>query len=703
MKTLYTYNFDSTINDINNYNSGMTNAGYLIQQYTDISGKKYVQPIKPNPYYIYLQAGSTQQNYPYVITWSDDIDYVFTVYATTLASINITLTLFNKKTGLYTTKGTVRFTPTEVGGTKTIYGHSASLHRHINGTCKVSGTTVTGSGTTFQSSKIASGARIGFGTTNASLVTTWYEIASIDAEGTITLTTSAGTIAAGTSYIIEEIRLHVVHQRAGTGLNHAYGGLHIFKGLHENVFGSFTIINQATNTDNIRAVYKLDPGGSVELQYPFSVIVDDPISDTEQYCYVYNRPAASATQLEIIVYNVRAALTCTTGIDITAFQFRTGLVTIAGTMLAFCFRIYTANHGPATGVKCLYFITSTRLYACPLTDIYATSTIWLKYAHTHTPPGTVNTFIGCTNATFDYSNLLDRFVISSSVAPFQYVLDKFGDIADRYFMPYVGRIRNPSTAADAPEVYTSSGTAPNTFVNNGIMHTVVGATTNNYIYSIPLLADCMFAQANKQYVMTPKINTPGCTGFYGISVNRDEYTGSDVLGTTTDDIRTYFRTSGIDDDSGAWTLVPADCNISSISGPSNEIQIAICWNVMGIIGATPWIYGVNVGYEDGSQDSHYLPSLILSSASLRQFSFMQAQQWYSNIPRMRILLYNAITNFLILDDDTTSSAYGTWQYSTDGINWLAWDATADAVGNYIRYTANSLPASTQIRALLKVY
>jgi hypothetical protein len=68
---------------------------------------------------------------------------------------------------------------------------------------------------------------------------------------------------------------------------------------------------------------------------------------------------------------------------------------------------------------------------------------------------------------------------------------------------------------------------------------------------------------------------------------------------------------------------------------------------------------------------------------------------------MRIRLYNAVTGSLILDDDITSSAYGTWQYSSNnGTSWNTWLNTADVVGNYIRYTATSLPGSTRIKALL---
>jgi len=68
---------------------------------------------------------------------------------------------------------------------------------------------------------------------------------------------------------------------------------------------------------------------------------------------------------------------------------------------------------------------------------------------------------------------------------------------------------------------------------------------------------------------------------------------------------------------------------------------------------------------------------------------------------MRLRLYNAATGFLVLDDTITASASGDFEYSTDGgSTWLAWNATADAVGNYIRYTADTLPNNITVRALL---
>lgn len=72
------------------------------------------------------------------------------------------------------------------------------------------------------------------------------------------------------------------------------------------------------------------------------------------------------------------------------------------------------------------------------------------------------------------------------------------------------------------------------------------------------------------------------------------------------------------------------------------------------------------------------------------------------MPTLRIRLYNAETDGLILDDTTTASASGTFEKSTDdGQNWGSYNTTDK--GNettYIRYTPTSLADDIKVRALL---
>ena len=113
------------------------------------------------------------------------------------------------------------------------------------------------------------------------------------------------------------------------------------------------------------------------------------------------------------------------------------------------------------------------------------------------------------------------------------------------------------------------------------------------------------------------------------------------------------------------------------------------------------IYSVACVYEDGSQDFHYLPSVAKSSVPSKIFAWQQIVLWNSNIPDLRIKLFDASTNLEIFNDTVNNSSYGTWEYSTNGTTWLAWDNTQDTIGNYIRYTASGFGYSgVTVRAIL---
>jgi hypothetical protein len=145
------------------------------------------------------------------------------------------------------------------------------------------------------------------------------------------------------------------------------------------------------------------------------------------------------------------------------------------------------------------------------------------------------------------------------------------------------------------------------------------------------------------------------------------------------------------DDSGTLTSI----------APSSEIQFKFEFRTIGESCIPARIMGLSLVYEDDTTDSHYQPSVANSSITANTFAYRQATLWSGTIPDLRIRLYNAVTNVPIIDDTVTASAFGTWQYSiTNGASWIAWNSSADVVGNYIRYVATSLPGSVRVRALL---
>jgi hypothetical protein len=106
-------------------------------------------------------------------------------------------------------------------------------------------------------------------------------------------------------------------------------------------------------------------------------------------------------------------------------------------------------------------------------------------------------------------------------------------------------------------------------------------------------------------------------------------------------------------------------------------------------------------YTLNTTDSHYQPSIGLSSATAKQFVWRFSVAFGSTVPTLRVRLYNAVTNDLLLDDYTTSST-GTWEKSTNnGSSWGAYD-TSDKNNDttYIRYTPASLGDNIKVRAIL---
>lgn len=77
------------------------------------------------------------------------------------------------------------------------------LVSYSTGTVAVAGTAVIGTGTHFSGALVGPGMRIGFGAVDPLLITTWYTIATVNSDTSITLTGTAGTIAAGSHYIIQ--------------------------------------------------------------------------------------------------------------------------------------------------------------------------------------------------------------------------------------------------------------------------------------------------------------------------------------------------------------------------------------------------------------------------------------------------------------------------------------------------------------------
>ena len=694
------FKFTGATTPISSYDQTKTNLGTLIKQYTGaLSQDKYAGPAKIGMTRPMEQSTAIPGIYPHVVTFSDTIDWVFLAdNATAAATRRIILYEYNKTNSTFNWKGFVTLTyPTAT--LHTIRGFRVSRELYTSGTVGVSGTSVTGSSTNWSSDRMSVGSRIGFGSTDPTQISTWYEISSIGGDTSITLSSSAGTISSGTPYVIEDIMI-ITSTTNATVTN---GGLFVSKGIRPEIFTpGGTTIPAATTVDNIRAVYWLADAATVTNTTAAGSALGTRTSWTDQRVYVLNVTGAA-----VFVYNFRAALTLTAGKDTTTNIIKTGNQTVTGTLSqANNGRVGTLSHGPGNGIESLYFATTTRIYRSDISSITNGSTTWQSDTMVEIPPGGTTTYLASGAMTScEISTGIDRLVITTSgAAGVRSYVTKYNTSSDPFDHIFLvdDKQQDQSTSDSGGVPHPAILASPfSVWSENGILYLArVGTTAAiNQLYTLPIGSHWTFAINNNELLITPKFDISDSSKLYNIYINDIERLGTDTFSLATEPYRVYYRTSGISDNSGSWNLLDDSGDLSGVNG--TEIQFAISFKVIGTTCIPSRIMGLSLIYEDQSTDGHYQPSVANSSITSNIFAWRQSILWGSNIPNMRIRLYNATTGSLILDDNVTSSSFGTWEYCSDnGSSWNAWLDTEDTVGNYIRYTASSLPGGVRIKALL---
>jgi len=694
--------FNGETTSISNYDSTKTNLGSLIVQYSGntpeeiFAGPKKIGLARP------MEASTAiPAIYPHVIPVDDTIDYVYLAEGSTAAATRrIVLYRYNKISSEYLWLGFITLTfPTTT--THTIRGFRVLSQFYTTGTVSGTTTSITGNGTLWNTSNLCVGSRIGFGSTDPNQISTWYEISAINSDTSITLTSSAGDISENTDYVIQDLRI-VVSTTNATVTN---GGLFVAKGLRPELFiTAGTTIPAAVSTDKIRAVYWLADAATVTNTVSAGASIEDFYSWTQQNVYVLN-----VTGARVFVYNVRASLTLTSGKDTTAYVLQTGTETLTGALSqANNGRIATLNHGSGNGIPSLYFVTAgsglSRIYRCSLSGITSNNTPWTSDSINEIPPGSTTTY-GLTNAfsSVEIASGIDSLlVMSTGAAGVRSYVTKFNQTPfDLIFLNDDKQLDQTSTSPDAVAHPSILASAFSVWSEGGICHLARIGTTAliNQIYSLPINAHRTFAFNTNQLLITPKFDVSDATKLYNVFVSNINELGSGTFSIPTEPFDLYYRTIGIDDNSGSWTLLNKVGDLSTIN--TTSIQFCFTFKVMGLTCVPARIHGLTLTYEDNNTDSHYEPSIGESSVVNRIFAYRQSILWNSNIPDMRIRIYNISNSNLLLDDTVNNSSFGLWEYSNDnGITWLPWDDTQNVIGYYIRYTATSLPDGVRVRVLL---
>lgn len=690
------------------YDSTLTNLGQWIQQKTGGSQiNKWAGPAPVAFARPMEQSTAIQCAYPHVIDVGNGIHWVFLAENSAAGTTRrIVCYTYNTTTNVFTWRGFITLIYPSATN-HTIRALRVVRHTYSTGTVAVSGTAVTGTSTAWQTARYAVGARIGFGSTNPNNISTWYYISAIGSDTGITLGTTAGTIAGGTAYVIEELRVYT----ATTNATAANGGLFVAKGVNFDDFVSGgTTISAATTTDNIKAMYWLADASTVLNTAAGGMGLGQSHTDTSHDIYVTN--ADAGTSLRVYKYDGRVALAgLASGKSTSAFVYRTGAQTVSGWISqtnSGC--IGTLNHGPGSGVSSLYLATTTRILRCAESGITNGSTSFVTDQMTEIPPGTVNTFPATAGFTsVEISGSTDRLFITTGAAQRHYFTkyNSVGDPLDR--VCFVDNKQLDSTLVDsnAPLFPSNVGFGYSAWIEAGMAYLLRNGTAvaNNILYAVPFGADWEYAAgisaATQNRLITPKLATPGAVKYGRLAVQNAHLLGSTALGQPLEAYRAYYRTAGIDDDSGSWTLLDEAGDLSGVGGAS-YIQFMFEFRVIGPFCLTTRLYGLICTYEDSGTDSHYQPSVANSNVSTKRFAWRFATAFGGMVPTLTVNLYDAVTGALQLTDTTAAQASGTFEKSTNGgSSWSAYNTTDKANDTtYIRYTPSSLADNIRVRAVL---
>ena len=200
---------------------------------------------------------------------------------------------------------------------------------------------------------------------------------------------------------------------ATTNATATNGGLFVAKGLNYSTFtDAGTTIAAATTTDNIQAVYWLADASTVTNTVAGGLAVDTPASNTSHDVYVVD----GTTSLKIFKYNVRAALTLTSGKDTTSLVAATAAQAVTGTAQQVNgLEIATTSSGTGSGVKSLYLTTSTRIYRAAVSNITSGNASWQSDNIIEQPTGTSNTIpLTGSMREINYSVTNDRFYVTTN-------------------------------------------------------------------------------------------------------------------------------------------------------------------------------------------------------------------------------------------------------------------------------------------------
>lgn len=696
------------------YSATRTSMGTLMTQKT--GGGAYDNWVGPFPVGLArpMEASTAIASFmPHAIRWSTNEDWVFFAdNSTAAATRRLVFAKYNRASNAFALEGfvTVGFPVTNT--VATVRGFRMTYDIYNTGSVFGTSNIVRGSGTAWLANGLCQGSRIGFGAPDPNYITRWYEISTVADDNSIILSTNLDAgIATNTPYCIEELRAI----QACTNATATSGGLFVTKGLRPEIFAVAGTTLGVSTLDGRRATYWLRDGNPVAglNTNAIGMGLQAKMSFSTQYCYVMD----GTTLCRAHAFNVRAPLLgigtgvggFTTGSTFSGWQYTTQAQLLTGTAQQINNgRLGTLNHGPGAGVESIYFTTSTRVYRAALTDITSGAANWIADCMVEIPPGSVNTY-AATGALLavEIADSIDRLLISTTGATaFRNYVTKYQSFVEQFDIIWSVDTKQLDQTLEDQNVPIFPNTQSSSFTiwsEAGLTYITrtSAVASGNQVYVVPFGAHWGFQNtAPTQRIITAAINTPNAVAYDKAVITNVRTFGSEKFAVQSETYNVYYRTFGIDDNSGAWTLLPETGTLTGVS-PASSIQFMIEFKIIGNYCLPARIFSMEMIYQVDDSLPSFLQWNFSDSNNLDGTVGFIQKGTYGGTPVLEINYYRADNDINLLTQNSNATTYGNFQY-WDGAAWVN-GIGGDTDGLRRRFVPSAgLPSSTNVYAKIKV-
>jgi hypothetical protein len=569
---------------------------------------------------------------------------------------------YRKSTGAFTFKGQIQCNHESAAYTD-LNDFRISNYTFSNGTASANNFLVQGVDTSFVDSRITIGARIGFGATEPSLITQWYEITAIISNNLLTIDTNV-EIPLNTPYVIEELRIYFAVEI----------GIYVVKGIHFGLFSlsktTFPTVNMI-NENKSRCIFRLrHPSMSLVRGFTLGPI----INNSTQYLYVVNSSTSLDRNTSFFVFNCLENFISSGGQVYNAFVLNTDTSNALSSHFTNrnnCLVYADINDG-IFNEPSLYLMTRFSIFRIPVKNIVqGTNNLFKDYSYYGSLYfGRSYSFSydwnssNPTNLTYDKeTNTFLAHTQSRNYVSLVFGYGRKNDYPRSFLGNGYGRIYRHRDSRLKDVLFCQFNGSFD--VVDGYLIDLGQSLDNNsgrhanFLQIFPYGADFSLDKYADNYIICPAIDISFFKSIKQININFSSFVSTGEFAMPTENFRVYYRNTGIEDNTGNWILIDKNKDLSYL--PTNKkIQIMFSLRNHGQTGISAEIFSYHiVGVKKYSLPKEFKWN-INNSNNLGTFGFDQIKI-ANSLNYLKISIYDE-NNDLILYDDSLSNNNGNFQY-----------------------------------------